>query len=135
LDLVFNDITLPHGGRKLFADFCNSEFSIENLSCYEDLFLFQSETDLEKKKELFQIIFFKYFNGPNSELEVNIPAETKSDLNNIFQKLDTIVVFDDLIINKLILDINLNLIDTFSRFKNTKSYLNWNLNKAETFMK
>jgi hypothetical protein len=135
LDLVFVDEKLPYGGRKLFADFCNSEFSIENLSCYEDLLLFRDEQNFNKKKELFESIYYKYLNGSESELEVNIPGGTKSDLNNIFKSLDIIVDFDDLVINKLIGDVKLNLIDTFSRFKQSKSYFNWNLNKADTFMK
>jgi hypothetical protein len=134
-DLVFIDESVPYGGRKLFADFCNSEFSIENLSCYEDLLLFREEKSLEKKKEIFEIIFYKYFNGSESELEVNISGGAKNDLNNIFKSMDTIIVFDDSVILKLIGDLKLNLIDTFSRFKLTKSYFNWNLNKQDSFMK
>jgi hypothetical protein len=134
-DLVFIDESVPYGGRKLFADFCNSEFSIENLSCYEDLLLFREEKSLEKKKEIFEIIFYKYFNGSEFELEVNISGGAKNDLNNIFKSMDTIIVFDDSVILKLIGDLKLNLIDTFSRFKLTKSYFNWNLNKQDSFMK
>jgi hypothetical protein len=134
LDLVFKDES-PFGGRALFADFCNTEFSIENLSCYEDLLLFREEQSFENRKEMFEMIFYKYLNGSESELEVNISGGTKSDLNNILKSLETIVSFDDLVINRLISEVKLNLIDTFSRFKQTKSYFNWNLNKQDTFMK
>jgi hypothetical protein len=97
--------------------------------------LFKDEQNLEKKKEIFKIIYYKYLNGSESELEINIPNTIKTEMNLFLKNLNEINEFDQSKIEKLILDVKLNLMDTFSRFKNSKSYINWSLNRVDTFMK
>jgi hypothetical protein len=98
----------------LFKEFAKSEWSTENLSCYDDLIDFEKSPSLEKLNPMIEL----YFNGASSELEVNIPgaliAALKEKMNrgeissNMLEEIKNAVVG--------------NLLDTQSRFIWTSGY-------------
>lgn len=59
-------------GHQIFLSFTQSEFSTENISCYDDIQLFNKETTQAKRKEISNLIYSTYLNGLNSKLEVCI---------------------------------------------------------------
>jgi hypothetical protein len=100
-------------GKNMFFDYCRAEYSIENASCFEDITMFQLETNPEKKLFMSKRIFAIYLNGSNSELEINltsaIPAEISTKL-----KAEEI---DNHLFDRALEACISNLGDTFHRFR------------------
>jgi hypothetical protein len=98
----------------LFKEFAKSEWSTENLSCYDDLIEFEKSPSIEKLNPMMEL----YFNGAISELEVNVQGAllvaVKEKINrgeitnNMFEEIKSVVVS--------------NLLDTQSRFIWTSDY-------------
>ncbi len=62
LDILLKDEI----GHKIFEEFASSEFSIENISIYDDILEYNQEKDNIKRQYLATLIFFKYLNGNDS---------------------------------------------------------------------
>eukprot|EP01080_Neovahlkampfia_damariscottae_P003622 gene3622-6438_t len=110
--------------HSLFYEFAKSEWSTENLDCYDDI----EEFEKNPTKENAQNLIVLYFNGRSSELEVNIPNHVTS---NIKENINADAI-DRLLFFEAKEGVILNMKDTFSRFIWTKEYKNFIL-KNEAF--
>eukprot|EP01080_Neovahlkampfia_damariscottae_P012043 gene12043-5439_t len=102
----------------LFSNFCELEYSIENVKLYENIQIFLKEKDQHAKEEMAQKIDDKYLNS-DSLFEVNISSRTKNEFR---QNLNSI---DDNLIENLLKDVTMNLSDTWNRFVITSDYTNF----------
>jgi hypothetical protein len=107
---------------KMFIAFCQQQFSLENILCWQDIQVFKKDQTVNPL-----IIYFKYFNGGNSLLEVNIPAKISSVIKGRIaeNKMEDRQVFNDAEV--VILP---NLQDTWSRFQLQKKYVAYVENKS-----
>lgn len=102
---------------KMFENFCKTEYSFENISCYQDIKSFEAKPTMEKAQE----IYLTYLMGVSSPMEVNVSrshcAEVKilidkNDITpNLFSKIEAMMIT--------------NLSDTFSRFIYLPEYINY----------
>eukprot|EP01080_Neovahlkampfia_damariscottae_P010496 gene10496-3017_t len=102
---------------KLFKRYCESEWSVENYLCIRDIEKFKY-SKMEERSEILDEIFYTYFNGSRSELEVNVTQQLCTDLK---KKMDS-NHFEDEIFDDLLKAIFTNLNDTMSRFRFTSEY-------------
>jgi hypothetical protein len=107
----------------LFEEFATSEFSAENLYCYNDLIIFQNTPTVQKGYDIYN----KYLQRSSSELEINVPVsychEAKLKLDSSTDGVVNTIsgeLFDPIFV--VVCD---NLSDTFSRFRNTNTYLKY----------
>jgi len=97
-----------------FKKFSDSEWSSENYLLNFDILNFQNSKSFEDQKKLAHDIFNNYLNGIGAPLEVNINKQLCFDISN---KLEN----DD--INVILQEVVKNLLDTFSRFRHSRAYL------------
>jgi hypothetical protein len=99
--------------EKLFLDFCEREYSLENILCYKDI--------QEYKKTLKDplSIYFRYLNGNSSTMEVNI---SRRQCNSVYEKLKS-GSFDITLFAEVETAIIANLSDTWSRFESVGTYV------------
>lgn len=105
--------------EQLFYNYCETEFSVENMISYRDIVKYKNEPTEDFAKEVFQ----KYFNGRDSVLEVNT---SRQNCNEISQKLARNEIKPDLF-DKVEKDIFMNLSETYTRFvisSDWKAHLN-----------
>jgi hypothetical protein len=95
----------------MFREFCDQEFSTENLLLYEAIKKFQS-TNKTMRKSIANEIYSKYLNGNLSELEANVP---RSMTIKVKSKLD-LEFFEYDLFNEILFVVKENLSDTYSRF-------------------
>lgn len=98
--------------KKIFRHFCKHEWSYENFSSYEEIQKYKNIKDEENRKKIAVQIYELYFNGKNSELEVNIPI---SKSNDIKEKMKNNQFKEDLF-DQALISVFENLTDTYSRF-------------------
>jgi hypothetical protein len=98
--------------EELFVDFCKKEFTLEALSCYQDIRKYKKE----KTNPL--DIYLKYLNGGNSYMEINV-SQKNSKL--IFDKIKNFEL-DPTLFDPVEQEIQGNLYDTFGRFMCSPSY-------------
>jgi hypothetical protein len=115
-------------GAPLFTKFVESEWSIENILCYQDIMKYP-ETPQKDRKEFVKRIIELYFNGTTSELEVNVPGKPKEALKQHFFKNE----FNDNLFADIHSNLLINLYDSYSRFIVTKEFEN--LVKTNKFLK
>ncbi|KAG2373697.1 hypothetical protein C9374_011786, partial [Naegleria lovaniensis] len=78
-------------GKKLFANYCKKEFSLENYQLWTDL---EHHEDIVKNqplknvKDFISLLYRKYIE-PNAVSEVNIPSECRKQFIAMLQKLST----------------------------------------------
>lgn len=111
--------------RELFYQFSKSEWSIENLSAWEDIELYIKEKDFQKRKERATQIYYLYLNGNESRLELNIQSKICKEVFEHIQKAQ----FDDTLFQKINEVIYDNMCDTFARFEMSRDYV---LHKKKT---
>lgn len=98
--------------KTYFIEYSKSEFSLENASSYYDIKSYQEELDFSRREKMAIDMFNLYFNGNNSELEVNIPNKFIDTLiENIKKKDFNNQLFDDILDQVLV-----NISDTYNRF-------------------
>jgi len=119
-------------GHQLMFDYVKKEFSVENLYCWEDIekyrnmgkedVTFKSLTDNVKRRGYPSIhakrICDKYFNGDESLMEVNVQ---KKDTDLLWRKLKQKNV-DLEMFDNILKTVEVNLCDSYSRFRLTKEY-------------
>lgn len=112
--------------QRLFMNYSQSEFSVENLLCFLDIYKFKNEKNLEQKCILAKGIFNKYLKGNGSEFEINISQRT---INETFQQFEDGKVDDELFFH---IEGNLfsNIGDTWSRFSLTREFKHYKANKT-----
>ncbi|EFC39850.1 B-lectin domain-containing protein [Naegleria gruberi] len=134
-------------GYELFANFCEKEFSSENLFLFSDI---KASPDVASGENLGGLLFFaeriyeKYIKT-GAEMEVNIPSKSRTAFVQLYEKckkvetnsslelldsnslaksgIETNIVKDcfDLMMRQVVM----NLGDTFSRFVFTPEYVNF----------
>jgi hypothetical protein len=117
-DLFNNEYKLD-----MFRDFCNHEFSTENLLLYEAIKKFQS-SNKNQRREIGKEIHTKYLNGNLSELEANIPQVHSVRVKLILESDEEI---DSNLFNDILYATKENLSDTYSRFIISESAENYEL--------
>ncbi len=112
-------------GLKIISDYCEHEFSLENLEAYKHLksvlATYPSQTIEIRRREL--AIFLEQFLERNSPYELNLP----SNAVDAYRKVVNSQSFDDptdaMVMWKKISDsVYVNLMDTFSRVKKTSEF-------------
>jgi hypothetical protein len=121
---------LNHPNLKLhFKIFCKQEWSLENYLIWNDLQEWKKMKSGEKKREMAQEIYDTYLQV-GAHLEVNITRvaanEVKKDLENNSLTEDTF--------KGIIILIENNLSDTYSRFIRTKEYVSFEKKKNKKKM-
>lgn len=115
--------------REYLANFAKTEFSLENILCYNDMKKYQEEKNIELRSKLASDIYIRYFNGSNSELEVNVSASYCKLLDSDIQANN----FSDNLFLELEKQVKVNLSDTYHRFIFSESYKQ--LVKVQTIFK
>eukprot|EP01080_Neovahlkampfia_damariscottae_P002335 gene2335-2803_t len=100
--------------HEMFNEFAKSEWSTENLACYDDIIEFEKNVNSEKANEMMNL----YFNGASSELEVNVPGTLLVGLKEKIQKGK----LDENLFSEVKSVVVSNLLDTNSRFMWTWEY-------------
>jgi len=98
----------------MFYEFTKSEWSTENLVCYDDIIDFEKNGNKEKAEMMMNL----YFNGASSELEVNVPGTLLVSIKENLQKNE----IDKKMFNEIKNVVVSNLLDTNSRFIWTWEY-------------
>jgi hypothetical protein len=88
---------------------------------YEDIEKYLKEKDETKRKEISIQIYVNYLDGRSSPLEVNVNFKTRLIIKGFIHDN----VFHDDLFDLCQKTIRANLSDTFSRFQNTPSYLQY----------
>jgi hypothetical protein len=111
IDLI-DEMYLNQHKLEMFREFCDQEFSTENLLLYEAIKKFQS-FNKNQRKEIGNEIYSKYLNGDLSELEANIP---QSLTLKVRRGLDMCETVEQDLFNEILIATKENLSDTYSRF-------------------
>jgi hypothetical protein len=114
-DGILEDLLANKATETLFIDFCQKEFSLENVLCYKDV------QEFKKTKHDPLGIYYKYLNGGASVMEVNVQRKYCVE---IFQKLKSGEVTDN-IFDDIEKELRTNLYDNYGRFKNSTKYVKY----------
>eukprot|EP01080_Neovahlkampfia_damariscottae_P002392 gene2392-2856_t len=104
----------------LFKKFSDSEWSSENYLMYFDILLFQN-LKRDEQEEFARQMFNNYLNGYSAPLEVNVVQQLSIDIKHRIDNDDYESDMFDVIYDEVVK----NLLDTFSRFRSTRWYLNF----------
>lgn len=115
--------------RELFYEYAKREWSTENVLIYNDIERFKQSFENEKTSqiggksqlEFAKEIYEKYLKGVSAVFEVNID---RIACNKVYQQLKQNKV-DVNLFQEVEVVIRGNLLDTFSRFKNSSEYLSY----------
>eukprot|EP01080_Neovahlkampfia_damariscottae_P008239 gene8239-64_t len=110
----------------LFLEFAKDEWSQENVLAYRDIKKFKRLNSLDKRKNHAQKIYYNYFNGAQSPLEVNIDAKACKDLFRNLNEKDS--KYNEEIFEDIEQTVKTNIRDTWSRFVLTSKFLNYKQN-------
>ena len=104
----------------LFKKFADSEWSSENYLFYYDILTFQNMKSKEDQMKFAQEMFDNYLNDRSAPLEVNIIQQLCTEIKHRLENEDV----DPMMFNSIEDEVIKNLLDTFSRFRRTRIYLN-----------
>ncbi|KAG2378365.1 hypothetical protein C9374_008508 [Naegleria lovaniensis] len=114
-------------GYQLFKDFCESEYSVENLKFWNEL------QDMEKnfidmsgkrRSKVINMVYDKFLDE-NSTEEVNVRGKTKKLVDQERKSGNIDLERGSQLIHELKRDLYINMIDSFSRFHRTEEYRLW----------
>jgi hypothetical protein len=108
-------------GSALFLQFAKTEYSPENIWCRNAIVEFRKAPSLS----LATTIYLTYFDGANSELEVNVQGVHR---RKIKQELEAMQVSRDMF-DQLYLEVIQTLSDTFVRFQISSQYTTYERKK------
>jgi hypothetical protein len=108
--------------RKIFSDYCQREFSTENLSAWDDIEKYLDIKDPTQKLVECKRIYEIYVNSGDSTLEVNIPTWCRQNVVNNLMIAEKEPAVLDTIYDEFQREVLQNLLDTFSRFSMTSAY-------------
>jgi hypothetical protein len=101
--------------EKMFVKFCETEYSLENILCYQDI------REFKKSLKDPMLIYHRYLNGSSSVMEVNVPRRQCHDID---EKLKS-GQFDAHLFDSIEGTVITNMIDTLSRFVFDGSYVKY----------
>eukprot|EP01080_Neovahlkampfia_damariscottae_P004238 gene4238-7575_t len=111
-----------NGGFEMFSNFAQDEYSIENVSCWEDIQKYKKsakEKDQQKMREIATEMYSKYLNGAESPFEVNVSSKCRK---NVKEKLKEENDLEDNLFDETLAGVKLNLSDTYSRIHVTTEF-------------
>lgn len=109
-------------GREIFSNFAKQEWSIENISIYDDIQDFFKEKNPVQRQLKATNIYYNYLNGQESKLEVNI----NKNLCVIFKnRIDSDPDIPDDVFGPILQAVKINLADTYSRLRLRADFKNW----------
>eukprot|EP01080_Neovahlkampfia_damariscottae_P012362 gene12362-6030_t len=106
--------------KEHFRKFCDSEWATENYLIYYDILAFENTKSFEERLLFAQQIFNTYLNGFNAPLEINISQNITSEIKQRIDRRD----IDSEMFESVFDEVVKNLLDTFSRFRIKRVYLN-----------
>jgi hypothetical protein len=119
-------LTIP-SFRELFYEFSVSEYSQENIICYDAIQKYKHEKDVKKRKKLAEKIISDHLNGSDSMLEIYSNFKYRNSVHLKFQNSN----FDDNLFDKILKDIIYGMSDTYRRFILSPTYIqNMAMNKT-----
>jgi hypothetical protein len=104
--------------KKLFIEFLEKEWSVENMQCYDQCHKFLKIIDPEEKLDCARKLYMTHLSGKKATLEVNVPNSITQEIRT---KLYALQITDDLF-DRLLGEIVMNLNDSFARFTVTIAY-------------
>eukprot|EP01080_Neovahlkampfia_damariscottae_P007878 gene7878-12347_t len=99
--------------KKIFRTYAESEFSVENLICFEDVQEYKKIKSFKDKQLKGLMIYHTYLNGDASELEINVGRKICQE---IIAKLQHEPELKQDLFEKIEKQVVINLSDTFQRF-------------------
>jgi hypothetical protein len=108
-------------GRKLFEAYIKSEFSSENMLCYNDLIKYHDKKSKEELTQLAHHLYGKYIKSGTLS-EVNIPDYVRREYTVVMDSADVTVEQLSKLLESLEREVLVNLGDSFMRFKFTPTY-------------
>jgi hypothetical protein len=115
-DYIFNPVK-----SKGFEDFCKQEYSTENLNFMKDLKNVMNEKDPNKLIQKLKDLDAKYV-GSDSKFDLNISGANVKGFKEALKGGDFLTIMNAT--NKIRSDVQMNLVDTFSRFRFTPAFEN-----------
>jgi hypothetical protein len=97
----------------LFIAFCEKEYSMENILCYNDILAYK-DANMDKAKGIYDT----YLQGKGAVMEVNIPTRVAAAVFERIQKNE----IDSTLFDHVKRDIVTNLSDTWSRYVTSQEY-------------
>jgi hypothetical protein len=117
-----NSILRDEFGREIFTNFAKQEWSVENISLWDDIQDYLDEKNSTQRQLKATNIFFNYLNGTDSKLEVNLNT---SLCQNLKESIDNDPELDDHLFDSILQSVKVNLADTFSRLRLRNDYKSW----------
>lgn len=119
-----DEVLLQEEGHSIFVEFAQSEWSTENVSCYDDIGRFRKEKDAQKRFAMAEEMFLMYFNGSKSQLECNVSKGVCDDIKAAIQgiKDGDATELSPVMFNQAEGMIKVNLCDTYSRLRLTQQF-------------
>lgn len=96
--------------HKIFKEFCQAEFSPENIACYDDIQKYK-KMESGEKAAFVKFFFNLYLNGSKSDLEVNVNRKVCVNVQVEMEKGN----YPSNLLDEIESGIIINLSDTYSR--------------------
>ncbi|KAL0489804.1 regulator of G-protein signaling [Acrasis kona] len=113
--------------HEMLKNFAVKEFSVENVIAYDDIMLFKSEIEVDRRMELCSFIFETYLkNNAISPINVSMVhvSEAWKRVEEHFKVAEEFPLPEDLF-DKIRSVIVVNLVDTYARFKKYPPYIEY----------
>jgi hypothetical protein len=109
--------------KQMFLNYCNSEFSSENIFAYQDIVLYKEIRDRNERIQACKDMYEKYLRS-RAVNEVNVPQKVRANLTKAIDSINDETSDSDLpnIFQEFDREVKINLLDTFSRFKLSNQY-------------
>jgi hypothetical protein len=107
--------------REIFYEFSVSEFSQENIVCYDSIQKYKREKNTTKRKKIAEKIISEHLSGSDSILEIHSNFKNRNSVNLKIQNSN----FEDNLFDKILKDIVYGMSDTYSRFILSSSYFQY----------
>jgi hypothetical protein len=103
--------------KRLFTEFCKSEYSVENIMCYHDL----KEYEAKPSEEIAARIYDTYLKGEASVMEINIDLKTCRQVHRKIVEKDFSVDLFSIVMRNLMQ----NMADSYSRFRFSPGFVKY----------
>jgi len=117
---VLDELLKNKQTEEMFIEFCQKEFSLENVVCYQEI------QEWKKTKIDPMSIYDKYLNGSQSVMEVNVQRKFCTEILNKIKKNE----YDASLFDDIEKELKTNLYDNYGRFKNSSKYVHFLKNKT-----
>nr|CAG4714482.1 unnamed protein product [Naegleria fowleri] len=111
-------------GKPLFVEFCEKEFSLENIYFYDAVSEVQRTMDSKEDDELRNLVhnMHEKFIKTGCEYEVNLPSTSTKAFNTVYGNPQATAKQIKDMLDTVLISVMYNLKDTYSRFSMTEEY-------------